>query len=92
MELANQRFFAAFSTNRKNTPWLNVDLRRHAEMTNIFEGPAPRIDDAIWAIQHWGVQGIAVGGYSQGNASDESKAAALSSTRLLVRLQLQVCK
>jgi hypothetical protein len=36
------------------------------------------LDDAIWAIQHWGVQGIVVGGYSQGNASDSNKATALA--------------
>ncbi len=42
------------------------------------------LDDAIWAIQHWGVQGIAVGGYSQGNASDESKATALALSEFIV--------
>ena len=40
--------------------------------------PSQTLDDAIWAIQHWGVQGIAVSGYSQGNGSDEDKAAALA--------------
>ncbi|HMU23192.1 MAG TPA: hypothetical protein PKC48_12915, partial [Sphingorhabdus sp.] len=35
-------------------------------------------EDAVWAIQHWGVQGITVGGYSGGNASEENKATALA--------------
>lgn len=42
------------------------------------------LDDAIWAIQLWGVQGISVGGYSQGNASDESKATALALAEFIV--------
>jgi len=41
-------------------------------------------EDAVWAIQHWGVQGIAVRGYTGENASDEDKAAALALAQFAV--------
>ena len=41
-------------------------------------------EDAVWAIQHWGVQGITVGGYTAGNVSDEDKAAALALAQFAV--------
>lgn len=34
--------------------------------------------DAIWAIDRWGVQGIAIGGFARKNATEEDKAAALA--------------
>ena len=42
------------------------------------------LDDAIWAVQHWGVQGITVAGFAQGNASDASKETALATAQFVV--------
>lgn len=41
------------------------------------------LDMALWAIQRWGVQGIAIAGFSNGNASDEDKAAGLALARFV---------
>lgn len=45
----------------------------------------PELDDAIWAIDRWDVQGISVAGLSTGNASEESKTAALALAEFAAR-------
>jgi len=55
-------------------PRLLVDLR-------LMDGaPAGNqaLDEAVWAIQRWGVQGIAVGGFARGNATAEDRASAFA--------------
>jgi len=45
---------------------------------------SPALDDAIWAIERWGVQGLTVSGIANGNMSDEDRAIALSLAHLVV--------
>jgi uncharacterized hydrophobic protein (TIGR00271 family) len=45
---------------------------------------SPALDDAIWAIDRWGVQEIVVAGVTEGNASDENNTAALALAEFVV--------
>ncbi len=53
-----------------------------------FKDGAPQqsqmLSDAIWAIQHWGIQGLSVAGFSQGNASDSDRTNALAVAQFVV--------
>ena len=54
------------------------------EMKDGIPQKSQSLDDAIWAVQHWGVQGITVAGFAQGNASDASKETALAIAQFVV--------
>ncbi len=45
---------------------------------------SPALDDAIWAIERWGVQGFVVAGVTEGNVSDENNTAALALAEFVV--------
>ena len=65
-------------------PPVETPLSVALEMKDGIPQKSQSLDDAIWAVQHWGVQGITVAGFAQGNANDASKETALAIAQFVV--------
>lgn len=72
---------AAAGWNVRIIPPVEPRIAVGIEMKDGVPQQSQELADTIWAIQRWGIQGITVGGYSTGNASEDDKASALAIAR-----------